>query len=174
MSCFRLPPFRHLNYMPLLIGLLFGGCSSLQEPLSPPLQSPQRIQQRNAESKSQDVVIFALGLMETGYRFGGKNPEAGLDCSGMVSYVFQHAAGVHLVGSAAEIARKGKPVPKRVMKPGDLVFFNTLNRSHSHVGIYLGDDRFIHAPSSNGKVRADSLSSGWYASRFEESRSYFD
>lgn len=118
--------------------------------------------------------MFSLGLMDTGYTFGGKNPEAGLDCSGMVSFVFENAAGLRLSGSAAEIAQRGRPVEAGALRPGDLVFFNTRNRPRSHVGIYIGNGRFIHAPSSNGRVRADSLVSGWFATRFEEARTYFD
>ena len=124
--------------------------------------------------KGTDVALFALGLVETGYRFGGKNPEAGLDCSGMVSYVFDKAAGLALRGSAADIARQGRLVDLGRLQPGDLVFFNTQNRPHSHVGIYIGDGRFVHAPSSTGKVRTESLKEGWFASRFEEARSYLD
>lgn len=124
--------------------------------------------------KAYDVVLFALGLIETGYRFGGKNPEAGLDCSGMVSYVYQKSADMQLAGSAADLARQGKPVPAARLRPGDLVFFNTRNKSYSHVGIYIGDDRFVHAPNSRGKVRTESLRKGWFAARFEEARTYFD
>jgi cell wall-associated NlpC family hydrolase len=124
--------------------------------------------------KAHDVVLFALGLIETGYRFGGKNPEAGLDCSGMVSYVYEKSADMRLAGSAADLARQGKPVATTQLRPGDLVFFNTRNRPRSHVGIYIGDDRFVHAPNSRGKVRTESLKSGWFAARFEEGRTYFD
>ena len=124
--------------------------------------------------KANDVVLFALGLIETGYRFGGKNPEAGLDCSGMVSYVYEKSVDMQLKGSAAELARLGKPVTAEMLKPGDLVFFNTRNKPRSHVGIYIGDDRFVHAPNSRGKVRTESLKKGWFAARFEEGRSYFD
>lgn len=127
-----------------------------------------------ADSRAHDVVMFALGLIDTGYRFGGKNPEAGLDCSGMVSYVFDKAAGLQLMGSAADIAREGRPVNGDGLRPGDLLFFNTRNRPRSHVGIYIGDDRFVHAPSSNGRVRIESLSRSWFATRFEEARTYFD
>lgn len=127
-----------------------------------------------AERKGQDVALFAMGLVETGYRFGGKNPEAGLDCSGMVSYVYDKAAGLRVSGSAADIARKGRPVDAARMRPGDLVFFNTRNSPRSHVGIYIGDGRFVHAPSSGGRVRAESLRKGWFAERFEEARSYLD
>ena len=127
-----------------------------------------------ASEKAHDVVLFALGLIETGYRFGGKNPEAGLDCSGMVSYVFNQAADFRLAGSAADLARRGKVVDPEALRPGDLVFFNTRNKPYSHVGIYIGDGRFVHAPSSRGKVRTESLRKGWFAARFEEARTYFD
>ena len=118
--------------------------------------------------------MFALGLIDTGYRFGGKNPEAGLDCSGMVSYIFGKAASLKISGSAADIARAGRPVERTSLRPGDLVFFNTRNAAFSHVGVYIGDDRFVHAPSTNGKVRIDQMADRYYAQRFEAARSYFD
>jgi cell wall-associated NlpC family hydrolase len=124
--------------------------------------------------RAADVVMFSLGLIDTGYRFGGRNPEAGVDCSGMVSYVFAQAAGVKLSGSAADIARLGRAVGSAELRPGDLLFFNTRHRPRSHVGIYIGDGRFVHAPSSQGKVRIDSVDHAWFASRFEEARTYFD
>lgn len=129
---------------------------------------------RAGNEKGNEIVFYAMGLIDTGYRFGGKNPEAGLDCSGMVSYIYGQAAGLKVQGSAADIARSSKPVDRSSLRPGDLVFFNTLNRSFSHVGIYIGDTRFIHAPSTNGKVRIDRLSDGYYAQRFEAARTFFD
>ncbi len=124
--------------------------------------------------KGNDIVIYSLGLIDTNYRFGGKNPEAGLDCSGMVSYVYKQAAGLKVTGSAADIARQGRAISKAELRPGDLVFFNTMNRAFSHVGIYIGDGRFINAPSTNGKVRIDRLDNRYYATRFEAVRRYFD
>ena len=129
---------------------------------------------RKSSAEASEIVMFSLGLLETGYRFGGKNPEAGLDCSGMVSYVYGQAAGLRLSGSAAALAQRGKPVERAELRPGDLVFFNTRNAPSSHVGIYIGDDRFIHAPSTRGKVRMESLANGWFAARFEGARTYFD
>lgn len=131
---------------------------------------------RRSEFSEQghEVALFALGLIDTGYRFGGKNPEAGLDCSGMVAYIYNTAAGVKVGGSAADIARKGRQIERSRLRPGDLVFFNTRNASYSHVGVYIGDDRFVHAPSGNGRVRIDHLNAGYYAQRFEAARSYFD
>jgi cell wall-associated NlpC family hydrolase len=156
--------------------LALAGCGSLSTAPAPDSADAKSAVVVRRTGNAEDVVLFALGLLDTNYRFGGRNPAAGFDCSGMVSYVFDKAAGIRLTGSAADIARKGRPVATSDMKPGDLVFFNTLRRHHSHVGIYIGEGRFVHAPSSRGeaKVRTDSLSEGWFADRFEEARTYFD
>ncbi len=153
-----------------LTALLFSACSTTSTMIGIGSQPPQESAQ--VTSKRQDITFFALGLIDTGYRFGGKNPEAGLDCSGMVSYVFREAANIRVIGSAADIAKRGREIGKEQLQPGDLVFFNTLGRSFSHVGIYIGDGRFVHAPSTNGKVRIDQMSNKYWAKRFEEARSY--
>ncbi|MFT3848164.1 MAG: C40 family peptidase [Propionivibrio sp.] len=159
---------------PLLAGalvLLLVACGSVP----PAPESTTGAPPRAAYSETgQEVTLFALGLIDTGYRFGGKNPEAGLDCSGMVAYIYNRAAGLALSGSAADIARKGRPIDRRQLRPGDLVFFNTRNAPFSHVGLYIGDERFIHAPLTNGRVRIDHLNARYYAQRFEAARSYFD
>ncbi len=156
-----------------LFSLLLAACASKPPaPQAPPQQPPAR--PLASSPKGNDVVIFALSLLDTGYRFGGKNPEAGLDCSGMVSYIYGRAAGLRVSGSAADIARRGRPVEREGLRPGDLVFFNTRNAAFSHVGVYIGDDRFIHAPSSKGRVRIDQLGTRYFAQRFETARSYFD
>ncbi len=154
------------------VGLLLAACGSV--PPAPPaaLQGPAASAARR--DQGHDVVLYALSLIDTDYRFGGKHPSAGLDCSGMVSYIYRRAAGLTVNGSAADIARRGKPVARAHLRPGDLVFFNTRNASFSHVGIYIGDDRFVHAPSSNGRVRIDPLAAPYYAQRFESARTYFD
>lgn len=114
--------------------------------------------------------MFALGLLDTGYRFGGRNPEAGLDCSGMVSYVVEQVSGRKLPHNAAQIAERTRPIELDALAPGDLVFFNTLQRRHSHMGIYIGDGRFIHAPSSRGSVRIERLASPYFATRIDGAR----
>lgn len=154
----------------LVFVLLLAGCGTL---FAPPSSPPPAVV-KPADPRGHEVALFALGLMDTGYRYGGKNPTAGLDCSGMVSHVYGAAVKLNVSGSAADIARLGRPVGRDELQPGDLVFFNTRNRPYSHVGIYIGDDRFVHAPNQNGKVRTDSLSKSWYATRFEEARTYFD
>jgi len=156
-----------------LLALLLAACGSPRPRSS---ASTETIAQasRPVSEKGTEVVFYAMGLIDTGYRFGGKNPEAGLDCSGMVSYIYGQAAGLRVQGSAADIARNGKPIDRAELRPGDLVFFNTLNRSFSHVGIYIGETRFIHAPSTNGRVRIDRLSDTYYAQRFQAARTFFD
>ena len=113
-------------------------------------------------------------VMDTDYRFGGKNPESGLDCSGMVSHIYRHALGIELPHNAAKIAQIGREIEPSRLAPGDLVFFNTSGKPFSHVGIYLGDDRFIHAPSSNGKIKVSSLKTAYYAQRLEAARTFFE
>jgi len=157
----------------IVAALLITACSGPAPRPSPPAKTiaqgtPQ------ASEKAVDVVLYALGLIDTGYRFGGKNPNAGLDCSGMVSHIYQNAAGMKVTGSAADIARQARPIELSSLRPGDLVFFNTRKRPFSHVGIYIGDSRFVHAPSSNGKVRIDHLHDRYYAQRFEAARTFFD
>lgn len=156
-----------------LVLMLLAACGG-QAPRPTASSEPAVQATRAGSDRGNEIVFYAMGLIDTGYRFGGKNPEAGLDCSGMVSYIFGQAAGLKVQGSAADIARNSRPVDRNSLRPGDLVFFNTLNRSFSHVGIYIGDTRFIHAPSTNGKVRIDRLSDAYYAQRFEAARTFFD
>ncbi|MCB1959346.1 MAG: C40 family peptidase [Rhodocyclaceae bacterium] len=119
---------------------------------------------------AEQMVLFAYGLLGTGYQFGGRNPEAGLDCSGMVSYIVEQVSGKRLPHNAAQIAAQTRPISRHALQPGDLVFFNTLNRPYSHMGIYLGEGRFIHAPNSRGKVRIEQLANRYFANRFDGAR----
>ncbi len=155
------------------LALLLSACASAPPPVPvlAPAAPPARAE---ASDKGREIVLFALGLIDTGYRFGGKNPEAGLDCSGMVSYIYNKAAGVKPVGSAADMARQGHAIARGSLRPGDLVFFNTRGAPFSHVGVYIGDDRFVHAPSSKGRVRIEQMGNAYFSQRFETARSYFD
>ncbi|MGE5471759.1 MAG: C40 family peptidase [Bacteroidota bacterium] len=157
----------------VLVALALAACGS---PAPRPSASSETIAQEQlpVSEKGNEVAMYALGLIDTGYRFGGKNPEAGLDCSGMVSYIYGQALGIRLQGSASDIARSARAIERSLLRPGDLVFFNTRHQSFSHVGIYIGDARFVHAPSTNGRVRIDRLSDRYYAQRFEAARSFFD
>ncbi|NTV10986.1 MAG: C40 family peptidase [Zoogloea sp.] len=121
-------------------------------------------------SHAREIVIYAVGLMDTGYLFGGRNPEAGLDCSGMVSFVVEEVSGQRLPHNSAQIAEQTRPVAPDSIQPGDLVFFNTSGRPYSHMGIYVGDGRFIHAPNSKGKVRMDRIDSSYFSQRLDGAR----
>jgi cell wall-associated NlpC family hydrolase len=125
---------------------------------------------RKVWSGAQDVAIFALGLIGVDYRFGGETPDDGLDCSGLVRYVFQQVTGVTLPRTAKEMARIGDKVPHDDLKPGDLVFFNTRRFAFSHVGLYLGDNRFIHAPSRGREVEVATLDKSFWHKRFNGAR----
>jgi len=158
------------------LAALLAGCSITPAPVASPAPPPRTAApgghyfSLEGQHQTQEMVLFALGLLDTGYRFGGRNPEAGLDCSGMVSYIVEQVSGRKLPYNAAGIAERTRPVASHAIRPGDLVFFNTLGRSYSHMGIYLGDGRFIHAPNSRGKVRVDRMDSRYYADRFEGAR----
>ena len=114
-----------------------------------------------------EVVMTALSLLDTRYRYGGSQAQQGFDCSGLVKYVFNAATGTALPHNTEQIARMSRPVPRRDLQAGDLVFFNTLGRPNSHMGIYLGDGRFINAPSTGGQVRIDRLDNPYYRRHFQ-------
>jgi cell wall-associated NlpC family hydrolase len=162
-----------LPFAMIVSAALLAACGSPSPRPSAPKETIAQAS-RVGSDKGVDVVLYALGLVDTGYRFGGKNPEAGLDCSGMVSHIYQTTLGLKVKGSAADIARQARAIERQDLRPGDLVFFNTSNRSFSHVGIYIGDARFVHAPSSNGRVRIDRLADRYYAQRYEAARTFFD
>ena len=162
---------RRSTFAACLLACFLAACGSVP---TTPESVPTASVRPHASVLGQEITLYALGLIDTGYRFGGKNPEAGLDCSGMVTYIFDRAAGLKLGGSAADIARRGRPVDRDDLRPGDLVFFNTRNAPFTHVGIYIGDYRFIHAPSTNGRVRIDQMNARYFAQRFNAARTYFD
>ena len=118
-------------------------------------------------TQRQEVVLRAFDLLGTEYRWGGRDPRNGLDCSGMVSYVVERVSRRTLPHNAASIAKVTRPIKLDELAPGDLVFFNTLGKRHSHMGIYIGDKKFIHAPSPGQKVRQDRLDSRYYAERLD-------
>lgn len=108
--------------------------------------------------RSNDVLMRAIGLVGTPYRYGGNSPRGGFDCSGLVGFVFKDAAGLQLPRSTPELIQFDAPdVRRNQLEPGDLVFFNPGGGKTSHIGIYVGEGRFVHAPSSGGTVRLDRL-----------------
>lgn len=166
-----------LRFLPAALALAIAACSSV--PTSPPRHA-QWWKQANAsyatpqqQDTANEIVMQAMALLDTGYRFGGRNPEAGLDCSGMVSLVVEKVTGRRLPHNAAQIAAQTRNIAPDEIKPGDFVFFNTNGKPYSHMGIYLGDGRFVHAPSSRGKVRLESIDLAYFANRFTGVRTLF-
>ncbi len=119
---------------------------------------------------AQDVAVGALGLLGVRYQWGGNTPESGLDCSGFVQYVFKQAKGIKLPRSSREISQVGQHVGWNNLIPGDLVFFNTRRFAFSHVGIYLGDNRFIHSPTSGRDVEIGRITDRYWSARFNGGR----
>jgi len=117
-----------------------------------------------------ELVLRALSLLGVNYKFGGSSPDTGLDCSGLVRHVFREAAGLGLPRRAVDISAAGEVIRKDELKPGDLVFFNTLRRAFSHVGIYIGNGQFVHAPSRGGGVRVEDMSDRYWRKRFNGAR----
>ena len=117
-----------------------------------------------------EVVFRALSLLGVSYRFGGNTPETGLDCSGLVRLVYSDALGLPLPRRSEEISRVGPAIAPTELQPGDLVFFNTLRRAFSHVGIYIGNNQFVHAPSTGGSIRVENLGADYWTRRFDGAR----
>jgi len=136
--------------------LLVLGCAS------PPGRLPGGGAALLTAEQSNDVAVHALGLVGTPYRYGGNTPEGGFDCSGLIGYVYQNSVGQSTPRTVARMAAFGRPVSMSDMRSGDLVLFG--ESTPSHAGIYVGEGRFVHAPSTGGEVRLDRLD-GVYWSR---------
>ncbi len=124
-------------------------------------------------TRSGVETLFDKGFSFLGIRYlhGGDGPsDGGFDCSGLVRKVFGDALGLNLPRTAAEMAKLGNRVNKEELKPGDLVFFNTMRRAFSHVGIYVGENRFLHAPSTGGFVRVENMDNAYWMKRFDGGR----
>ncbi len=125
----------------------------------------------HAGESAEDVPMYAVSLVGSPYRLGGDSPETGLDCSGFVGHVFRQVAGLVLPRDTRTLSESTQILGAPELRPGDLVFFNTAKRAFSHVGIYLGDRRFVHASSSRtGRVMVSSLDERYWRERFDGAR----
>ena len=160
---------RYLRFLSLIFAItLLAACSgprtrAQREPL--PAPAPRGIAQPN------DILFRAIGLVGTPYHWGGNTPQSGFDCSGLVVYVFREIAGVNLPRTTQDMyALDLADVRRDRLQGGDLVFFNTYGRDISHVGIYVGQDRFVHAPNEGGMVRLDYLSNVYWNKHYSGAR----
>ena len=120
--------------------------------------------------RTSDLVSTAMGFIGVPYRRGGNSAETGFDCSGFVRAIYEQAKGLALPRRAIEQAQATEVIDKKDLQPGDLVFFNTMRRAFSHVGIYLGDGKFIHAPRTGAHVRIEDMGGSYWAKRFNGAR----
>ena len=127
---------------------------------------------RQVRETASELVMQAMNFLGVPYRLGGSSAEQGFDCSGFTRYVFEHSIGLVLPRRAHEQATQAglATVARHELRPGDLVFFNTMRRAFSHVGIYIGDGRFIHAPASGGEVRVEDMRAAYWTRRFNGAR----
>jgi cell wall-associated NlpC family hydrolase len=122
------------------------------------------------EAKASELVVNAMGFLGVPYKRGGTNGDTGFDCSGFVRTIFEQTAGLVLPHNAKQQASASEKIERSELQPGDLVFFNTMRRAFSHVGIYVGEGNFIHAPKPGAKVRLDNMAGTYWARRFDGAR----
>ena len=146
----------------LLSVLLLGACASTRENVQSHQDYPS--------ATVKEIASYARGLIGTPYKYGGHSPQTGFDCSGFVDYVFRHSAHISLPHDSRKISRHGYPVKWSELREGDLVFYDTNNSAYSHVGIYLGNNRFIHAPSSGGSVRTEDMRDAYWEKHYSGAR----
>ncbi|HRD72500.1 MAG TPA: C40 family peptidase [Aquimonas sp.] len=148
---------------------LLVACASRPAVIEPPPAAPGRVPDRAPSSTSwpgNEAMFMALSLVGTPYRYGGNTPESGFDCSGLIGYVFRTSLSLVLPRTTGALFQAaGEQIAPSELRTGDLVFFGS-RRDVSHAGIYVGESRFVHAPSSGGTVRLDHLDSAYWKARF--------
>jgi cell wall-associated NlpC family hydrolase len=137
----------------------------------PVVELAQQVRE-TATDIASELVLSAMNFLGVPYRRGGSSVETGFDCSGFTRHVFENSVGLILPRRAIEQANSPSlvPVQQAELKPGDLVFFNTLRRTFSHVGIYIGDNKFIHSPRAGGQVRVEDMRQAYWQQRFDGAR----
>ena len=159
----------------LALAGLFGALAACSTPSprgagSPPVRHEGYEPATALSARANDVLLRALGLVGTPYRHGGNTPEGGFDCSGLVGFVFREAAGLSLPRTTAALMQmRATPVSRSQLRPGDLVLFRP-GGDGGHVGIYVGEGRFVHAPSRGGTVRMDRLDLPYWDRAWEGGR----
>ena len=153
--CLLMPPTAHADELETLINL----------------QAAARTDSRDISRNEADNLIgSAMGLLGVAYRYGGTSANTGFDCSGFMQHIFRRSMQINLPRTSAEQARMGEPVSRSDLQPGDMVFFNTAGRRISHVGLYIGNNRFIHAPRTGKNIEITSLSNKYWNSKYVTAR----
>ena len=136
----------------------------------PPLLVQLQEVRHNVADRTSELLSTAMGFVGVPYRRGGSSADSGFDCSGFVRTAFQQARGLLLPRKANEQAAATEVIDRKDLQPGDLVFFNTMRRAFSHVGIYVGDGKFIHSPRSGAQVRMEDMRATYWNKRFNGAR----
>jgi cell wall-associated NlpC family hydrolase len=152
------------------VAAIAAGCATVREPRVAALEPLDGTTAPAPAASATEAAVIALSLIGTPYSAGGAAPDTGFDCSGLVAYVFERAAQVQLPRNTFDLAQVAAAIDAAALRPGDLVFYNTQRRAFSHVGIYLGEARFVHAPSSGGAVRVEDMRLGYWTQRFDGAR----
>jgi len=139
--------------------LLLAACST----------APTR-QYAASDDQMNELVMYTVSLADTPYRYGGNSANNGFDCSGFVDHVYRQTLGISLPRTSHEISRVGKPISPEELSPGDLVFYNTQHASFSHVGIYVGDGKFVHSPRTGESVRTEQMQMRYWRTRYDGAR----
>ena len=143
---------------------LISGCTSFAPGPVEPVQTPAPRAERS------EALLQALLALGVDYRYGGNSPVTGFDCSGLVAHIYREAWGIRLPHSTLAQSESGVPVSLAELRPGDLVFYDTQKRPFSHVGIYMGNGQFVHAPKSGARVRVESINASYWSTRFSGAR----
>jgi cell wall-associated NlpC family hydrolase len=151
-------------------GLVTQMTDQLTQQISNQLGGPLQSARNAFGGKASELVMQAMGLLGVPYKRGGTSEEKGFDCSGFVRHMYEKSVGLVLPRRAEEQAKVTEEISRSELKPGDLVFFNTLKRTFSHVGIYVGDGKFIHAPRPGKAVRVDDMREAYWQQRFNGAR----
>lgn len=171
----------------LIISLFLAGCGGTTVTRAPvedssltaapsdrgaPPPAPHRAPEtdQRAAPEQSEMLFQVLSAIGVDYKYGGNSPATGYDCSGLVAHVFRAGYGISLPRNTYGQSRVGTPVSESELQPGDLVFYNTQNRPYSHVGIYLGDGRFVHAPRTGAEVRIEKLDNRYWSQRWSGAR----
>lgn len=166
----------------LLFGIgftLLAGCASRPAPVRGPASQPNNapafdsiddLLASDPDPRRTELVMMAISFIGVPYALGGVSPERGFDCSGLVSHVYRRTLNHVLPRTAWEQSRVGQSIAVPALRAGDLVFYNTLGRSHSHVGLYVAQGRFIHAPATGGFVSIAAMAHDYWTQRFDGAR----
>lgn len=154
--------------VPAALAVLLQGCATAPPPAQGAVRSRMTPSEpgisRLSEEQARDATVYALGLVGTPYRYGGNTPESGFDCSGLIAHVYRHAAGVASPRSTSGLRDWGRDIPPQELRSGDLVLFGAASQV-THAGIFVGNDRFVHAPSTGGQVRLEHISAPYWSRR---------